>query len=277
MSSSFPSEPPYSSRNPPPNNRQLLTLLGLFVGFVICVIWLLGLLAVSLIGWIPPSAERQLGAVFVPSFERLAKPSPAQDTLNQLLERLETKLPAQQRKERNYRVLYVPDSKVNALALPGDAIVIYSGLVAGAKSENELMMVLGHELGHFAHRDHLRSLGRTLLLKIAIAYFIGDADWLRSTAAASVEAVSRSHYSQSQETQADEFGLTLLQQTYGHVAGATDFFAGLMEKRNTNLAFLSTHPAPGDRVAKLELLIKQKNYGVGARSPLPATLAQQKS
>ncbi|MEP0779976.1 M48 family metalloprotease [Microcoleus sp. ZQ-A2] len=49
------------------------------------------------------------------------------------------------------------------LALPGDAIVIYADLVQQAKSQNELMMVLGHELGHFAHRDHWRGLGGAYL------------------------------------------------------------------------------------------------------------------
>lgn len=266
--------PQSSSRNPPPSNRQLLILLGLFLGFVIGVVWLLGFIADSLIGFIPPSVEKQIGALIVPAYEQIAKPSPAQNTLNQLLDKLEANLPAEIRKERNYQVLYVPESTVNALALPGDAIVIYAGLVQKAASENELMMVLGHELGHFAHRDHLRSLGRTLLLKIGISYFFGDAGWLQSTAAAGVEAISKSRYSQSQESEADEFGLMLLQKTYGHVAGATDFFARLSQQRGSNLAFLSTHPAPSDRVTKLQSLIKEKKYALGERSPLPPTLTK---
>ncbi len=270
-------EPEYSSRNPPPSNRQLLILLGVFIGFIVLVIWLFGVITNSLIGWIPPGVERQLGAVVVPAFERLAKSSPAQDTLNQLLDRLETQLPPEQRKNRNYRVLYVPNSTVNALALPGDAVVIYAGLVEQAESENELMMVLGHELGHFAHRDHLRNLGRSLLLKIAIANLIGDSSWLRSIAAASVEAVTSSRYSQSQESQADEFGLRLLKENYGHVAGATDFFARMSQKKNANFAFLSTHPAPSDRVTNIQQLIKQKNYALGMRSPLPSTLIKPQS
>lgn len=270
-------EPEYSSRNPPPSNRQLLILLGMFVGFIVLVIWLFGVITNSLIGLIPPEVEKQLGAVVVPTFERLAKPSPAQDTLNQLLDRLETKLPLEQRKNRDYRVLYVPNSTVNALALPGDAVVIYAGLVAQAESENELMMVLGHELGHFAHRDHLRSLGRSLLLKITIANLIGDSSWWRGTAAAGVEAVTSSRYSQSQESQADEFGLNLLKENYGHVAGATDFFARMNEQTYANFAFLSTHPAPGDRVTKIKRLIKQKNYALGVRSPLPTTLTNPQS
>ncbi len=261
------------TRNPPPSNRQLLILLGMFVGFMLGVIWLLAWLINSLVWLIPPSVEQQIGALVVPAYEQLAQPSPAQDTLNQLLDRLETNLPPDQRQQRDYRVLYVSDSKVNALAIPGDRIIIFSGLVEQVESENELMMVLGHELGHFANRDHLRSLGRELLLQVAIASLIGDASWVQSVAGSLFATLSKAHYSRSQERQADEIGLTLLQQTYGHVAGATDFFARLSQQKGANLAFLSTHPASGKRVAKLKQSIEQRNYQIGERAPLPKTLA----
>jgi predicted Zn-dependent protease len=260
------------NRNPPPSNRQLLILLGLFVGFIVGVIWLLNLLIDGLIWVIPPSVERQLGAVVVPVFEQQAKPSPAQDSLNQMLARLEAQLPPEQGQNRDYRVLYVPNSTVNAIALPGDAIVMYAGLVKQAESENELMMVLGHELGHFAHRDHLRGLGRSLLVQIVVAMFIGDTGWLQSATVSSVEAVTRSQFSQSQEREADEYGLTLLQKTYGHVAGATDFFARMSQQTGVNVAFLSTHPAPGKRVKELKRLIKEYDYPVKERVHLPQTL-----
>ena len=259
------------NRNPPPSNRQLLILLGLFVGFIVGVIWLLNLIINGVIWLIPPSVERQLGALVVPVFEQQAKPSPAQETLNQMLARLEAHLPTEGQ-NRDYRVLYVPNSTVNAIALPGDAIVMYGGLVKQAESENELMMVLGHELGHFAHRDHLRGLGRALLMPIVLATFLGDSSGLQSAAASGVAAVTRSQFSQSQEREADEYGLVLLQKTYGHVAGATDFFARMSQQKGANLAFLSTHPAPGKRVKELQRLIKEHHYPVHERSPLAKTL-----
>lgn len=207
-------------------------------------------------------------------YEQQALPSRAQATLNQLLDRLETNLPPEQHRDRDYRVLFVPQKIVNALALPGDTIVIYQGLVAQAESENELMMVLRHELGHFANRDHLRGLGQALVLRLAIASIFGDVGGLQAVLVSGAEAFSRSQYSQSQELQADEFGIDLLQATYGHVAGATDFFARLDRKRGANIAFLSTHPAPGNRVAQLQRIIEERGYPVRERSPLPPSLQQ---
>lgn len=265
-------EESYSSRNPPPSNRDLLILLGMFAAFVVGVIWIVGLLVNGLIGLIPPEVEQKLGSVIVPTFEKQAKPSPTQETLNQLLDRLEQELPPEQHQNRNYRVLYVPDSTVNALAVPGDAVIIYQGLLEKMESENELMMVLGHELGHFANRDHLRGLGRNLVLRMAIAYFFGDSGGLQSAIVNAAQVVGNARFSQSQETEADEFGLELLQGTYGQVAGATDFFAKLAQEKGQNLAILSTHPAPKRRVKKLKRAIKKRNYTIGEKTPLPKSL-----
>lgn len=262
------------SRNPPPSNRQLLILLGLFISFIVGVIWLLNLLINGVIGLIPLSVEQKLGAVILPVYEQQAQPSPTQETLNQLLARLEKQLPPEQSRQRDYRVLYLPKDTVNALALPGDVIVVYAGFLKQVESENELMMVLGHELGHFAHRDHLRSLGQTLLVRTAIAYFVGDVGALESLAISGLATLSKSKFSQSQEQQADKFGLRLLQQTYGHVAGATDFFVRMSDKQGASWDFLSSHPSPGKRVTRLQHLIKEQNYPLKERSPLPENLNQ---
>ncbi len=264
--------PRRDDRNPPANNRQLLTLLALFLGSLFAVIWGFGLLLNNLVYWIPVSVEQRLGQLIVPAYEAEAKDGPAQSSLNQLLDRLQSNLDSQQQQDRSYQVLYVPKPTVNALAIPGDTIVLYRGLIEAAESENELMMVLGHELGHFANRDHLRGLGQNIIVRIAIASVIGNNGAIEALIGGAIANLSQSHYSQSQEKQADRFGLTLLNKTYGYVAGATDFFERMAKKERANIAFLSTHPAPKDRVKNLEKLIEERKYEIGKRSPLPESL-----
>ncbi|MEB3359675.1 MAG: M48 family metallopeptidase [Synechococcales bacterium] len=262
---------PRDDRNPSANGRQLLILLGLFVGTIIFVVWLAGFLVSSLITLIPPGVEQQLGAVIVPIYEQQAQPSDVQTTLNDMLDRLEEHLP-EDHQEREYQVLYIPDPTVNAIAIPGDRVIIYEGLLAEMESENELMMVLGHELGHFLNRDHLRGLGRQVAVRLALASIFGDAGSLGSLASSGVIALTNSEFSKGQERQADEVGLTLLNQTYGHAAGATDFFARMSEQRGSELDFLATHPTSKSRVERIEKLIRQRDYTVGERSPLPDAL-----
>lgn len=262
---------PRDDRNAPANNRQLLILLGLFVGAIIFAVWLAGFLVGNLITLIPPGVEQQLGAVIVPVYERQAEPSAVQTTLNDMLDRLEDHLP-EEHQARDYQVLYIPEPVVNALAIPGDRVIIYKGLLAEMESENELMMVLGHELGHFLNRDHLRGLGRQVTVRLALATIFGDAGSIGALASSGVAAISNSEFSKGQERQADEVGLTLLNETYGHVAGATDFFARMSEQRGAELAFLATHPTSKSRVERIEKLIRQRDYSIGERSPLPESL-----
>ena len=269
MSYYSPSDP----KNAPPNNRQFLIVIAMFFGTIALVFWLLGLLINGIITAIPPELEQKLGALIVPIYEEQAQPSPQQETLNQLLDRLEENLPHKQHSQRDYQVLYIPESTVNALALPGDKIVIYQGLLAKVKSENELMMILGHELGHFNHRDHLKGLGNALLIRASLSFFLGDLGIFQIPVGNSLEAIANAQYSQSQEKQADAFGLTLLNQTYGHVAGATDFFVTLSKKEKNSLSFLSTHPTSQKRIKEIKRLIKQNKYPSLERSPLPTVFS----
>ncbi len=263
---------PQSSKNEPESNSQIIVVISIFLAAVILVILLFNLLVNSLISIIPPELEQKLGAVIAPIYEKKALDSPQQTTLNELLDRLENKLPPEQREHNQYQVLYIPEDTVNAIAIPGNKVIIYQGLLKKVDSENELMMILGHELGHFAHRDHLRSLGNVVVLRMTIAYFLGDASIFKSIIATSVKAISQAQYSQKQEKQADQFGLMLLDKTYGQVAGATDFFHKLSKEQKSNLDFLASHPAPGKRVKEINKLIKENKYHLGSVTPLPKTL-----
>lgn len=262
----------YSDRSEPPRKRQLLLLLFLIGLLIAGFFWLIGAAVEGLVMVIPPQVERQLGALIVPAYERIAKPSPAQDTLNQLLDRLENHLPAEQRQARDYRVLLIPETVVNAMAIPGDRVIIYQGLLDQVESENELMMVLGHELGHFTNRDHMRGLGRTLVIQTVLATFFGDIGTLQSIALSGVTALNNAQFSQQQEYKADEVGLKLLNAAYGHAGGATDFFERIGQNQMPDLRWLATHPSSPDRVRRLEDAIASQNLKVGEKTPLPAAL-----
>lgn len=265
----------YSDRNPEPENKQILTLLGLLVGTIALVIILanpvLNLFVNGLLGVIPTSVDQQIGRWIVPTYEAMATPSATQETLNDLLDRLEAELPDEQQ-HHAYEVFFIDEATVNAAAIPGDRVLIYRGLLEEVDSENALMMVLGHELGHFANRDHMRQLGRSLLWRLAIASLFGDVSGLESVAVGGATQITQSSFSQGQEYKADEFGLRLLNQAYGHVAGATDFFESLLKQDVPQLAFLASHPTSRKRIDRINRLIRKEGYERGERSVLPTSL-----
>jgi Zn-dependent protease with chaperone function len=163
----------------------------------------------------------------------------------------------------------VSESKqVNAAAFPGGHILIFSGLLDQVGSENELVFVLGHELGHFKHRDHLRSLGRGLVLWVISLFLLGPdndvGDFLFST----LDVANRTH-SREQESAADEYALEVLNCHYGHVGGSTKFFEHLRDTNQTPeiLKYYSTHPSDQKRIDDLNALVIRKNYRVNSVKP----------
>lgn len=262
--------PQWSDRNAPPQTKELITLAGMFLCLILLLIWLLNLTVNWLIVQMPVSWERQLGQAIVQVYQPQALDSPIQDKLNTLVDQLESKIPPNTKAHRDYQVLYIPDDVVNALAIPGDTIVVHQGLLASLTSENELMMVLGHEIGHFAHRDHLQTIGKILVIRTVVSTFLGDVTFLADAA----QIVTNMQFSQARELAADQYGLELLFKQYGQVVGATDILTRLTATEDINWGFFAPHPTPTKRVAALQDLIATKGYPIGEYTPLPKVLQQ---
>lgn len=159
---------------------------------------------------------------------------------------------------------------VNAMALPGGLIVVTSGLLDAVESENELAFVLGHEMGHFRNRDHLRALGRGTLLALYFAVLSG-AD--PSGIGIDVADLALRSFSRGQEDDADAFGLALVQAEYGHVDEAWRLFerwAADDARLDGVFVYLSTHPGAAQRVDALQDLARREGWSVdGDVTPLP--------
>jgi Zn-dependent protease with chaperone function len=139
----------------------------------------------------------------------------------------------------------------NAMALPGGLIVVTQGLLDQVESENELAFVLGHELGHFKNRDHLRALGRGIVVSLFFAMITGnDVGGIGVT----VADLTLKGFSRGQESKADAFGLKIVNSEYGHVAEASRLFNRWQSEDVTLVKFvtyLSTHPDTGDRISDI--------------------------
>ncbi len=246
--------------------REFLVLTFGIAGLLIAIYILLGLSLGLVIPRISPELEEHLAGLFDHLYEGEEKDSPAAVELQRLLDELTS---AEGESERNYRIHLVPNSMVNAMALPGGHILVFTGLLEHVKSENELAMILGHELGHFNNRDHLRGLGRGLVLMFLSAATLGI-DSRVSQVLQSMLVNTEMKFSQKQELQSDLWGLQYLMESYGHAGGATDFFKRLneKEKRSRPAYFFATHPYPLKRVRALDSLIQEMEYPVLETVPL---------
>ena len=239
----------------------LLLLVG--IGFVLLgagADWAAAQTPIRLENWLGKQALKQF-----PVQENL----PLQQRLQSLLESLPADLPLQQYR---FRVFLAETDEVNAVALPGGNIVVFSGLLKQVESENELAMILAHELGHFAQRDHLRGLGRGLGLAVAAALFFGENN-AASNLLSNVLLTFQVRYSQAQEAAADRFGLELLVKRYGHAGGSSDFFVRMASEAGSRIPYLlASHPHPQARIDKLAALITENNYPLAETLPLAEEL-----
>jgi len=243
---------------------ELAWLVGGMLLLALVFYLVLGVSADLAVAKIPIKAEVWLGEYFVDSFE-----ANEDEALRRRLQTLLDNLPADSPLHKySFTVQLVKNNEVNALALPGGHIVVFSGLVEQAESENELAMVLAHELGHFAHRDHLKRLGRGLGLSVAAMLVFGE-DSAISRLVSNLFLVTESSYSRQQESDADRFGLELLVNSYGHAGGATDFFARVGKKAGSRAPYLlASHPHPDDRIEELQSLISENGYRVETITPI---------
>jgi predicted Zn-dependent protease len=245
-----------------------LAELAWLVGGLACIVAVvcLGLLFITelAVPRVPVDVEVWAGRKLMRQFPHQENPG-----LTQRLEGLLATLPADSPLRRyDFSVSVVENETVNAMALPGGHIIVYSGLLKQVRSENELAMVLGHELGHYAHRDHLRAMGRGLGTALVLAMIFGR-DSLAAEMAADFFKTAEMSYSRRQESAADAFGLELLAARYGHAGGATDFFSRLAGKAGAKFTYLlASHPHPEDRIVELRKMIDVRKYKVGKTVPL---------
>lgn len=240
--------------------RVVLLFLGIYLA--------LGIIVDFAVPYIPPAWEDSLAGPVMSEVYKSGGHSYRFETerIQQLLDSLAANMDAP---GRRFYVSVIEKNETNALALPGGHIVIYSQLLEQVASENELAMILAHELGHFAARDHLRGVGRSFLFFIVANFlFGGQGESVRQLMNSS--GILQNNYSRQQEFAADRYALSLLVKKYGHAGGATDFFKRLAEKETLPqlVHYLSTHPASERRVSELNRLIADRGFTIDTTLPV---------
>lgn len=142
----------------------------------------------------------------------------------------------------------------NAFALPGGHIVLTTGLLEALRSPDELAAVFAHEWGHVERRHVLRNIFRQASLHLLLAIVAGDQSALSGALRTAGQLGSLS-YNRDYEREADDEAMALLAAHGTSPTALAEALASIRkasgEKGNT-LGFLSTHPAPAERVQRIE-------------------------
>jgi Zn-dependent protease with chaperone function len=157
---------------------------------------------------------------------------------------------------KSYYQLEFRASKVlgaNAFALPGGTIVITDDMVKSANSQEEVLAVLAHEIGHVELRHTMRSLLQNSAVAVVAAAVTSDAASLSVAVAGLPVLVAQTKYSREFEAAADEFAFKLLKQKgYSPLAFASliERLAIKYESDEKMFVYVSTHPVTEERMKR---------------------------
>lgn len=158
-----------------------------------------------------------------------------------------------------YEVFAGPDV-INAFALPGGAIGVYTGMMRVAGPDAGLATVIGHEVGHVIARHGAERMSSGAIISLGhVAILAGmrnsDPEVVRSVREAYAVGTSVGAslpFSRQHETEADRIGLILMAQAGYDPREAIGFWERMAQAgRGAPMEFLSTHPSHETRIANL--------------------------
>jgi predicted Zn-dependent protease len=160
------------------------------------------------------------------------------------------------------------DKQVNAFALPGGKVAVYTGILPVTRDDAGLATVMGHEVAHAIARHGGERVSQGLLVQVGLAATqaaLANRDprtiqtvtgFLGAGAALGVILP----FSRAQESEADHLGLIYMAKA-GYDPNAAIAFWQRMEQaaqgRQTPPEFLSTHPSSGTRIRQIQQWIPE--------------------
>ncbi len=240
-------------------------LLGGIAVVVIVAVFALALAAGWLARYLPFAAEASVAHRFESQFVD-ADAGLATVTVQRYLEQLTARVAAASELPPGMTITvhYVSGDTVNAFATLGGHIMVYQGLMQRMPNENALANVIGHEIGHVKLRHPVSSMGRGLVIGVALS-LVSVAAGTDVVAAALGPAglLAVTSFSRDQERAADAQGIEALVRVYGHANGAADTFRQLQEATrdlSKPPAIFSTHPLTDDRIAAIADRVRSGNW-----------------
>jgi predicted Zn-dependent protease len=220
--------------------------------------------------------EKRLGALIMKDYRTFGAVN-SDPEITAYLNRLGSRIvQAAGEQPSNFEFFLVTDRALNAFAMPGGYIGVHTGLIATARTEDELASVLSHEVGHVVQRHIARSFAKQkqasmVATAAAIAALLaaggGNAQAAMGAMAAGAgySADQQLSFSRDAEREADRVGLQTLKQAGFDPQGMIDFFGRLQTAsrlyENNAPVYLRTHPLTSARIADI-----RSRVGLGAQS-----------
>lgn len=163
----------------------------------------------------------------------------------------------------------VKDDQINAFAMPGGHIVVYTGILDKMKEPGELAALLAHEGTHVEKRHSTRAIARDLSGSLFLSLLLGDVGDLVGTVAQKGDELKSLSYSRDLETEADTIGILRMHANGVDPQGMVKLLE-LLEQEAKDMpegaSFLSSHPLTKDRLSTAKS--KAAEFGEAGNAPV---------
>lgn len=157
------------------------------------------------------------------------------------------------------------DATVNAFAMPGGYIYIYTGLLKTAENEAEIAAVMGHEIAHVTRRHIAKRLTAQYGLSAIASVALGENPGLLGELVGGVVANGYLlKHSRDAERDSDQYGMKYIVAANYSPLGYASFFTKLAAAPSPP-AIISSHPNPKERVQNAQKRVASYNASVRGR------------
>lgn len=157
------------------------------------------------------------------------------------------------------------DSVVNAFAIPGGHVYIYSGLAKKVKSEDELAGVLAHEIAHISQRHGVKTIIKNNFYSTVADLLLGEDSqkWANF-----LDTFRQLKNSRDMEYEADSCAVTFSAEAKQNPLGMKNFLGTLKDMGNSIPDIISTHPDTEKRIEYVQEVIDRNHQEATTLYPL---------
>ena len=236
------------------NTNRVLKIIAFLLSF--------GLIACTTpIKLLPPDAVSQMGVQEFTDIKQEAprESDPRENTYVQCVAKRILSHSGNNSTIEQWEVVLFQDPAVNAFALPGGKIGIYTGLLDAVENQHQLAAVIGHEVGHVILEHGNQQISQELLVKgglAAIERLIKDKDpqekrEILAGLGLGAQIGLTLPYSRHHEIEADQVGLELMAKAGFDPRESVTFWENMNQSGAQSPEFLSTHPSDENRIKEL--------------------------
>ena len=175
------------------------------------------------------------------------------------------------RQDIDYHFAVINKDELNAFALPGGYIYIYTGLMKVLDDESQLAGVMAHEIGHVTARHATERLTTMYGYQLLTSLVLGEDPNFYANLVSNIFATGGFlAYSRSNEYEADRLGATYARAAGYDPRGMTELLGKLKstgQREPSKLEeLLATHPPTSNRIERVDAIVAGYPAGSGMRN-----------